>query len=231
MNNIYLRRAYPNELYHWGIKGQKWGVRRFQNPDGSLTPAGRKRYLNTNGSLTRKGMKFLNANDDAKDKENRRNILRNESLKGTKAEQAVNELQKMGFKDDGSGIDDRWLAKNVNTKHGTVEVYTTIDRNSSNPVNSSDIKLALSGLEKSGASALKAMKHELQEQVKRGEWGNGGVRISGLSSMYVTKFKDNSLICELSAPVIDDGDGGTYGWLSIDVDPKTGRMNNLSYND
>lgn len=40
----YLRPAYPNELYHHGIKGQKWGVRRFQNPDGSLTPAGRKRY-------------------------------------------------------------------------------------------------------------------------------------------------------------------------------------------
>ena len=32
------------ELYHWGIKGMKWGVRRFQNKDGSLTPAGRKRY-------------------------------------------------------------------------------------------------------------------------------------------------------------------------------------------
>ena len=33
-----------SELYHHGIKGQKWGVRRFQNKDGSLTPAGRKRY-------------------------------------------------------------------------------------------------------------------------------------------------------------------------------------------
>lgn len=31
-----------NELYHHGIKGQKWGVRRFQNPDGSLTKVGRK---------------------------------------------------------------------------------------------------------------------------------------------------------------------------------------------
>ena len=30
-------------IYHFGIKGQKWGVRRFQNEDGSLTPEGRKR--------------------------------------------------------------------------------------------------------------------------------------------------------------------------------------------
>ena len=33
-----------NELTHWGIKGQKWGVRRYQNDDGSYTPAGRERY-------------------------------------------------------------------------------------------------------------------------------------------------------------------------------------------
>lgn len=32
------------ELYHEGVLGMKWGIRRYQNKDGSLTPAGKKRY-------------------------------------------------------------------------------------------------------------------------------------------------------------------------------------------
>ena len=32
------------ELYHYGIKGQRWGVRRYQNQDGTYTEAGKKRY-------------------------------------------------------------------------------------------------------------------------------------------------------------------------------------------
>ena len=45
---------YQAELYHHGIKGQKWGVRRFQNSDGSLTKAGRERYVSLSDSQRKK---------------------------------------------------------------------------------------------------------------------------------------------------------------------------------
>ena len=41
-------------LVHHGILGQKWGIRRFQNHDGSLTPAGRRRYSDMSGSERRR---------------------------------------------------------------------------------------------------------------------------------------------------------------------------------
>lgn len=35
---------FSDELYHHGIQGQKWGIRRFQNEDGTYTPEGKERY-------------------------------------------------------------------------------------------------------------------------------------------------------------------------------------------
>lgn len=64
-----------NELYHYGVKGQKWGQRRYQNKDGSLTPAGKKRYRNDDGSLNDKGVEKYAKKGYAQDSLNSRKTV------------------------------------------------------------------------------------------------------------------------------------------------------------
>lgn len=49
-----------DELYHHGIRGQRWGRRRYQNKDGSLTPAGKKRYDKEMDKLKAEKKKLVN---------------------------------------------------------------------------------------------------------------------------------------------------------------------------
>lgn len=53
------------ELYHYGVKGMRWGVRRYQNQDGSLTNAGKKRYKATKGDFEKQ---FLGRDGDKAEK-------------------------------------------------------------------------------------------------------------------------------------------------------------------
>lgn len=67
--------VYSDELCHYGIRGMRWGIRRYQNPDGSLTAAGKKRK-----KLSADGMNHLS-------EKSRRSKLTNE--------QTIDELKKL----------------------------------------------------------------------------------------------------------------------------------------
>lgn len=72
-------------IYHHSIKGQKWGIRRYQNEDGSLTSAGKKRYDEPNSNGNAKSY-------EKKKSQHRKNLekkFRNQGLSKEDAEKAA----------------------------------------------------------------------------------------------------------------------------------------------
>ena len=69
---------FSDELYHYGVKGQKWGIRKYQNPDGSLTAEGKDRYgVDEFGNMSKEGKQLYNQDNNSAVK----NLWQNKSNK------------------------------------------------------------------------------------------------------------------------------------------------------
>lgn len=97
------QQLYSSELYHHGIKGQKWGLRRYQNEDGTLTPAGEKRYYKKNGKVDKKQVrKYYKQNEqefEKRSKEYRDEFRKTDAGREleSKARVASDRLKKQGM--------------------------------------------------------------------------------------------------------------------------------------
>ena len=79
-----------NYLAHHGIKGQKWGVRRYQNPDGTLTKAGKRRYSKYEKQQMRTADLAITANEYRRMSANSANTL--ESIDKNKYQNEIKSL-------------------------------------------------------------------------------------------------------------------------------------------
>lgn len=81
--------SYKEELYHHGILGQKWGVRRYQNKDGSLTSEGKRRRSNGEASSKTSSKSSTKTRDPEQAKKIARNVAIGVVAAGTVAAAAV----------------------------------------------------------------------------------------------------------------------------------------------
>ncbi len=111
-----------DSLAHYGIKGQQWGVRRFQNEDGSLTPEGKERYYDSGDSEKQKKTEEPKSSEtqskpgwgDSIGAKNLAEVIF-PGIKKRRIEKAKKEIEKMDLQDR---FDDRELDHYSKCKNG-----------------------------------------------------------------------------------------------------------------
>lgn len=227
-------------ISHHGIHGQKWGIRRFQNPDGTLTEAGKKRYRTTSSNpedindlagiaLRKKDVeKSIRLNEKARGKEHSKIANNPENFLGLNKRHA-NKIDKYTKNiDAGKAEVENILAKIAEKKEGLI-----LDR----PVDPNDKK----AVSKNARNVMKANRNNIEKQVID-ELSSDISRWNGISNeqakAVISKEVKKHLDLDSSEPfVFKDGTismiVGSFGsWndgqpVTIDYDPKKRKITYL----
>ena len=140
-------------LYHHGIKGQKWGVRRYQNEDGSLTSAGKKRYE-----------KALGAKDSALSKANANRQKYQDRVKSIESAKDYKSYRKQKIEED-FGDDVKEDSKKFNKILNDLFEVNNIDEYYSKYERKS-LKQSYKEFTKNYSNLIKEAKHDLERSDK-----------------------------------------------------------------
>lgn len=247
---MYIRKPYPNELYHHGIQGQRWGVRRCQNPDGSLYLRtaypnelyhhgikgqrwGIRRFQNPDGTLTAAGRKrYLDVDGTftkkgekfAKKSEAHRELL-NTAAKSN----PISEMEKMGFDTDG-GMDkngDVSFYKDKRLKTGDrSEVYITTNLKDKRPITPEESQKAMIKVDEHAAKVKVFAAKELKRQIEDGQWGDGPdskLKIGNIETVWVERNKKGKLTADYYVEIRNNRNEG-FEEFSFKVDLDSGKF-------
>lgn len=154
-----------NEVYlaHHGVKGQKWGVRRYQNDDGTLTAAGKKRYES-----------LLKTTKSGKYTVSSWNKMRRQMLKDIDADYKEKKQSTYGFKDNVKLLGEKIKQRSGVTSGKNKAVATTYNNVSKGSIAANQ---ALSSVMAGTGYTLGST---VTSKITTGEWNIGKSAVEGL---------------------------------------------------